>query len=174
MPLTIPVAVLPRYVMLDTRSQWHVSGLLSTALESMTLPSRLKNRIVAQETLDQLGNTLNINGKQTIAKLRMSIDQTSEPNGHAHSRDMRVPLQGQRLHESCVAEQEDLTTFDMDFFPMEEPEHSRGPRKVKRPHVFGQAEIYRASWGLADEVVNDDRGNERSRRRAAGLPTFHK
>ncbi|RFU27008.1 hypothetical protein B7463_g9337, partial [Scytalidium lignicola] len=40
-PLTLP-SKLAGYVTLDPQSQWDVSGLLSTAFESMTLPSRLK------------------------------------------------------------------------------------------------------------------------------------
>jgi hypothetical protein len=176
-PMTIPSATLPSYVMLDRHSQWHVSGLLSTALESMTLPSRLK---VARETLDELASALNVNGNQNIAKLRMSIDQKAALNGHtrpgrlevrAQSRDMRIPSQ-ERLAVITPHEAE-LTTYDMDFFPSE-VEQIRGRRNDK-PHVFGQTETYRGDEDLDhQELDEEDEGHERARRRAAGLPIIHK
>jgi hypothetical protein len=180
-PMTMPSTVLPSYVMLDPHSQWHVSGLHSTALESMTLPSRLK---ATRETLDQLGSALNVNGNQNIAKLRMSIDQKVALNGHhlsgrlevrAESRDMRVPSQERHNHTSDVPDENDLTTFDMDFFPTETGEQIRGRRSVKKPHVFGQAENYRGDEIPEDEKTNEeDEGYERARRRPAGLPVIHK
>lgn len=183
-PMTMPSATLPSYVALDPRSQWHVSGLLSTALESMTLPSRLKRQNTALQTLDQLANALNINGKQTTAKLRMSIDQKSAINGHqqsggsevlSQSRDMRLPSQERYSDEENAADKEDLTMFDMDFFPTEGPDQSRGRRRgITKIHVFGQAENYRVDGDLEDEVANgEDEGHERARRRAAGLPITH-
>lgn len=179
-PMAMPSTMLPSYVMLDPHSQWHVSGLLSTAYESMTLPSRLK---ATRESLDQLASALNINGNQNIAKLRMSIDQKVSLNGYhrsgrlevqAESRDLRVPSQERYNHTSNVPDENDLTTFDMDFFPTETGEQIRGRRIVKKPHVFGQAENYRGVENPEDEEANDDEGYERARRRAAGLPVIHK
>lgn len=178
----MPTKVLPSYVMLDPRSQWHISGLFSTALESMTLPSRLK---VQRETLDQLASALNVNGNQNIAKLRMSIDQTASLNGHhrpgrlevrTESRDARVPSQGPGDSGNPILGEEDLSIFDMDFFPSESVDYSRRQsRSVKIPHVFGQAETYRGEMKTGDEETNEeDEGPERARRRAAGLPVIHK
>jgi hypothetical protein len=149
----------------------------------MTLPSRLKRQNMALQTLDQLANALNTNGKQTTAKLRMSIDQKSALNGHqqsgglevlSQSRDMRLPSQERYTDEENAADEEDLTMFDMDFFPAEGPDQSRGRRSIKKIHVFGQAENYRVHGDLEDEVSNgEDEGRERARRRAAGLPITH-
>lgn len=178
-PMTIPSSTLPSYVMLAPRSQWHVSGLLSTALESMTLPSRLRAK---RETLDELASALNVNGNQNMAKLRMSIDQNTALNGHsrpgrlevrAQSRDMRLPSQ-ERLAVGITSDEAELTSYDMEFFPTE-LEQTRGRRNTKKPHVFGQSETYRGDENLEHEQSNEeDEGQERARRRAAGLPIIHK
>lgn len=180
--MTMP-STLPSYVTMDTHSPWHISGLLSTALESMTLPSRLKN---GRETLDQLASALNVNGNQNIAKLRMSIDQKTALNEHhdrlgrperlevrAQSRDTRMPSR-ERITAEAPGEEE-LTTFDMDFFPAETVEPTRGRRTTKKVHIFGQAETYRGEEDQeVEQANNEDEGYERARRRAAGLPVIHK
>jgi len=181
-PMTMPSKVLPTYVMLDPRSQWHISGLFSTALESMTLPSRLKAK---RETLDQLGSALNVNGNQNIAKLRMSIDYETPLNHQqrpgrlevrAESQDARVPSQDRSSDSNSISEENDLSIFDMDFFPLESVDHNRGRNhKAKKPHVFGQAETYRGYEKMgALEANNEDEGPRRAHRRAAGLPLIHK
>ena len=183
-------SILPGYVTLDPQSQWHVSGLVSTALESMTLPSRLKIRDGTLETLDHLSSALNVNGNQNIAKLRMSVDHKPVPalNGHnrpgrlevrAQSRDPRVPSQDRAIEEPDGADEDDLTTFEIDFFPAEVAEEIRGRRTIKKTHVFGQAENYRGDEKhmktLKEEETNDaDEGFERARRRAAGLPVIQR
>jgi hypothetical protein len=166
--------------MIDPKSQWHVSGLLCTAMESMTLPSRLKLRDGVRETLDQLASALNVNGNQNIAKLRMSVDHKSVAvlNGHdrpgrldvrAESRDMRIPSRERS------ADEDDVATFDMDFFPTESTEPVRGRQSIEKAHVFGQAENYRDDEDQVNDHANEeDEGHERARRRAAGLPVIQK
>jgi len=185
-PLTIPQTMLPNYVMIDTKSRWHVGGLLSTAYETMTLPSRLRLGNGSRASLDELVNVLNVNGNQNIAKVRMSIDQKDAPNGHhgsarlkirAQSRDTRMPSQERRSEtESFSQADQELKTFDMDFFPSEVNEQSRGQRAVKEPHVFGQAETHRADDQKENEIgeTAEEAGHERARRRAAGLPIIQR
>jgi hypothetical protein len=169
---------------MDLHSQWHVSALLSTAIETMTLPSRLKARDGSRETLDQLVYALNVNGNQNIAKLRMSIDQKTTLNGHSRpgrlevgsqSSDARMPSQDRRANESRDEEEDEVSTFDMDFFPSESIEQNRGRRHLKKPHVFGQAESHRVSEeATRNEATDEDEGFERARRRAAGLPIIQR
>jgi hypothetical protein len=116
----------------------------------------------------------------------MSIDQKAALNGHsdrlgrperlevrAQSRDTRMPSR-ERLAVEAPSE-EDLPTFDMDFFPTEAAEPTRGRRTAKKVHTFGQAETYRSDEDHEVEQANDeDEGYERARRRAAGLPVIHK
>jgi hypothetical protein len=183
-PMTMPTAPLPSYVMVDSRSSWHVSGLLSAALESMSLPSRLRMKNGSRQTMDGLISALNINGNQNIAKLRMSVDQTTAQNGDrrsgklsvpTESRDLRVRSQERGDHDLQADEEPELLTFDMDFFPAETGEQSRGLRTSKKTHVFGQSESYRVGNVTESKGTNEeDEGYERARRRAAGLPLIQK
>ncbi|KUJ21027.1 tubulin nucleotide-binding domain-like protein [Mollisia scopiformis] len=183
-PITVPTARVPSYVSMDTRSQWHVSALLATALESMTLPSRLKAQGRSRETIDQLINALNVNGNQNIAKLRMSTDQKEALNGNSRpgrldvptqDRDTRMPSQDRHSEEVHEDKEDEVSTFDMDFFPPESLEQNRGRRNIKKPHVFGQAESHRVPEDdTTNETTEQDEGFERARRRAAGLPIIQK
>jgi hypothetical protein len=183
-PMTLPTAKLPPYVTIDPQSPWHVSGLLSAALESMSLPSRLKMTNGSRQTMDRLISALNINGNQNIAKLRMSVDQTTAPNGHyrsgrldapAESRDPRLRSQDRSDHKPPADGESALTTFDMDFFPVETGEQTRRRSSNKEPHVFGQAEGYRVPELPGSQEVNaEDEGYDRARRRAAGLPLIQR
>ncbi|KAG9247243.1 tubulin domain-containing protein [Calycina marina] len=181
-PISISSAALPSYVQLATVSQWHVSGLLATALESITLPSRLRAKRV---TLGQLASALNVNGNQNIAKLRMSIDQKDAHNGHhrpgrmelqSQSMDARVPSQDHNSSDNIEVKGEETSVFDIDFFPSDMVDHSRGrERSVKKSHVFGEIETYRGEEDDVDEgMYQEDEGPERARRRAAGLRIIHK
>jgi len=179
----MPSSILPSYVTVDPHSQWHVSGLLSTALECMTLSSRLRPQNGSRKTLDQLVNAVNINGNQNIAKMCMSIDQKAALNGHhrpgrlevrAQSRDMRIPTQERDTKDASTVEENDVTRFDMDFFPAESGDQSRGRQSFKKPHVFGRAESYRAEKTEDSETNEEDEGHERARRRVAGLPIIQK
>ncbi|PMD23979.1 tubulin nucleotide-binding domain-like protein [Hyaloscypha hepaticicola] len=183
-PMTLPTAKLPPYVTIDPQSPWHVSGLLSAALESMSLPSRLKMTNGSRQTMDRLISALNINGNQNIAKLRMSVDQTAAPNGHhrpgrldapVESRDPRLRSQD-RSDQNLPADGESaLTTFDMDFFPVETGEQTRRRSSNKEPHVFGQAEGYRVpELPGSQKATEEDEGYDRARRRAAGLPLIQR
>lgn len=184
--MTIPAATLPSYLTVDLKSQWHIGGLLSTAFETMTLPSRLRVQDGNRASMDQLVNVLNVNGNQNIAKLRMSIDQDSVPNGshrksrpdvRAQSRDSRLPSQERRATgEPSLQEDQEVGTFDIDFSPAEAEEQSRGRRIAKEPHIFGQAEAYRADDQKEKEPGDNEEeaGHERARRRAAGLPIIQK
>ncbi|KAG0646720.1 dml-1 [Hyphodiscus hymeniophilus] len=187
-PMTLPSTMLPSYVTIDPKSHWHVSGLLSAAMESMTLPSRLKLHAGTRETLDQITSVLNVNGNQNIAKLRMSVDQKSVTvlNGEGHdrsgrleiraqSRDMRIASRERSTDALQVTAQDEVATFDIDFFPTDATEHTRGRQNTKKAHVFGQAENYRGEEDEESDKANEeDEDHERARRRAAGLPTLQK
>jgi hypothetical protein len=183
-PMTLPTARLPNYVTVDRQSPWHVSGLLSAAFESMSLPSRLKTKYGSRHTIDRLISALNINGNQNIAKLRMSVDQKTAPNGYqgpgrlaapTESRNSRGPYQETSVRGSQVDGNSDLTTFDMDFFPAETGEQISRRQRNKEPHIFGQVEGYRVKEVTdSEETSGEDEGYERARRRAAGLPFIQK
>lgn len=181
-PMSLP-SILPSYAVPNLKSHWHVSALFATAFESMTLPSRLKAQDGRRETIDELTSSLNINGNQNIAKLRMSIDQEKLSNGHQepgmpdqHSQggDTRTPMHERRSanNSSNIIEP---NTLDMDFFASETSDQHRGRWNVKKTHVFGQAEYHRMDEEEdTDQSSGMDAGHERARRRAAGLTIIQK
>jgi hypothetical protein len=180
-PTTLPSSPLPGYVQLDLNSQWQVAGLYSAALESMTLPSRLKPRNGIRQTLDQIAATLNANGNQNIAKLCMTVKQNSHgpvngnnhprTNGNSQDTDPRVSSRLMAMRDTGNGEENnDVARFDMEFFPTEVMEQSRGRRTSNKIHVFGQAENYRGDEDDKEEVDRNDEGQERARRVAASLP----
>lgn len=179
----MPSARLPQYVRLNQQSQWQISGLLSVAMESMALSSRLKLHNSNRTTLDQLANSINVNGNQTIAKLGMSIDHKNATNGeHAPvpplgqvaGADLRIPSRQNQDADSNIKEMDDSKKVDMDFFPIETGQEPR-ERRNKRFHVFGQTEILRTAENVKQlDSSGEDEGFERARRRAAGLSILQK
>ncbi len=182
--MAVPPTNLPPYVNIERQPRWHVSALFSTALESMTLPSRLKVLDRKRETLDEIAGALNVNGNQNIAKIEMSIGQKSQPNGdHRQGRlDVRGEIRENRMpsrngHEDRIEAEEDIQPLDMDFFPSDEVAQSQAwYRHRKRVHVFGQADAERSDEHVQEHEDDQDDfdGQERARRRAAGLPIIHK
>ncbi|RDL40682.1 Tubulin nucleotide-binding protein [Venustampulla echinocandica] len=182
-PISMPSASLPQYVRLSQQSQWQISGLLSVAMESIALPSRLKIHNSNRATLDQLANSINVNGNQTIAKLSLSIDQKSTTNGHhlpvlpheqASDGDLRIPSRENQDADLSFKDVDDIKDLDMDFFPTESGQELRG-RRNKRFHVFGQTKISRTTEDVKQsDTFGEDEGFERARRRAVGLPIIQK
>jgi hypothetical protein len=188
-PLTTPSS-LPSYITLDPYSPWHTSALLSTAMETMTLPSRLRARDGKRESLAEIAAALNVNGNQNIAKLGMSIAADAPPNGDSResragrldalpeTRDARLPSHNGRLSAEDDGEG-GVEAMDVDFFPPDVPAQGvRGRRTERRVHTFGSVESVRSDHDARDVDDDDDGdaldGRERARRRAAGLPILYK
>ncbi len=181
-PLLDPPAQLPSYVTLDARSQWHNSAILSMALESMTLPSRLKPINGQHSMLSQMEAALNTNGHQKIARLQCSITDPESARGRASSggaatRDQRLPTTGPDIANSTNMPREDMTelpnaglpAFDMDLLPGENESYGN---KVRKAHIFGQVETLRGNPSAREPQDEDKQGFVRKRRRIAGLPNI--
>ena len=151
-PLRVPSVRLPPYVYLDRSSQWHLSALLSMAVETMTLPSRERGRGEGI-SLDGLENSLNVTGSQRIAGLQCSIRHrsTMEPYDEipdSTAKDGRLPA------SSIVGWEmgEDLATstnacLDMDL------SGAGGGDSRKPEQIFGRVESlrgYSPLEGIAD------------------------
>jgi len=184
-PISDPPIKLPSYVTLDPRSQWHNSAVLSVALESMTLPSRLKPVDGKHCTLNEFEAALNTNGNQKIAKLQCSIvdPETSQrrlaSSGEPTTRDQRLPTSRQHVPNTTDRLDEDgtdtpnagLPALDMDLLPGEDQSYGNN---VKRAHVIGHAETFRGEQEQSEPQEEDDDGFARKRRRIAGLPIVEK
>ena len=178
-PVSIPSTKLPSYLNLDRNSQWHHSALFSTAVESMTLPSRLRATEERRGSLDQFEAALNINGNQRIAKLQYSLVEPKEElykDSKSGSQDDRQPLRtyGDLTYDK-VGPQAANIHFDIDFFPSMQCQ-AIAPKLKNSPiedHTFGQVESYRGRTAM--ECSNDvEEGFSRKRRRLAGLPILER
>ena len=150
-PLTTTPRSLPSYATIDTASRWHSSALQAMAIESITLPTRLRATQNGSTTFTDIEGILSNDGNRRIAALSLSFDEstrhTSPPgneqvhNGNANG---HTPLQ-------AYDEQDDLT-LDIDMHPWTKPSDRSGGHERLRLHVFGQMQSLRGQWKSSLEV----------------------
>ncbi|CAK7215405.1 mtDNA inheritance, partitioning of the mitochondrial organelle [Sporothrix curviconia] len=176
--LVIPLAVppLPLKSVLpstfDPLSTWHTSALLATAIETATLPTRLRQLDSGSGSAGQGGDSLanlvdllNATGKQTVANLQMSVVQPW--------RDVKKDARARR--EAAGFDEDDDyggssggggsrmdgdLQLPIDFAPRDESvvvagRAARGVRG-KKPRMFGQAVVTRATPGEGDDRTKND------------------
>lgn len=177
-PLSIPPIQLPQYVHLDRNSQWHTSALLSAALESITLPTRLRHGTQKRGFVDDLETVLNVNGKQRIAQLQCSMLDPKNVIAITHgSIDDRAPS-GNSL---ILAEEDRLKLaeprLDMNLSFCNARSISPFATQHDIPdHVCGAVESKRTKFEAANvEETGDNESNfARKQRRFAGLPVIER
>ena len=176
-PLSIPPTQLPQYLRLDRDSQWHTSALLSAALESTTLPTRLTHDIQKRGFIDGLEAALNVSGNQRIAQLRYSmLGPEDAPLAVAISHgstDERVPsasnsvsVEKDRLNFAKLGTDTDLSYWNA---------RSSTQRDVS-DHIFGAIEVTRTKVEAArDEEIDEDATTYlRKQGRCACLPLIER
>ena len=176
-PLAVP-SYLPPYIRLDRHSQWHVAGLLSMAVESMTPPTRQKPNNLKRGFLSDIEAALNVNGNQRIAGLQCSAVEPSSQNPTkgfiAAPNDPRLPTSN---IEGLVYEDElekANRKLDMTFSIGEPSQTALSLRQwEKANHVFGMVESIRGA-PLPEQDTEEDQALSRKRRRLASLPTVEK
>ena len=150
-------SALPSYVNLNPVNDWTSSALIATAIETVTLPSRLRDSGGRQASLSLLEDMLNTNGRQNIFELAAGVPwRTSSArekgstgqgrpgfsNGHANPSVANPP---QANRESMPAQH----TPDLDIkYTTELSQRSLGTD----PHIFSQAVIQRGLIGSKDEA----------------------
>lgn len=176
-PLAVP-PYLPPYVRMDVTSQWHVSGLLSMAVESMTLPSRQKSSSIRQGLFRNMEAALNVNGNQKVADFQCSIIDPSsqQPNTNTNwkseaIKDCRTPAaDGRDLVYEDEIEKAD-SRLDMSFSTGKPSQTALSIRQwEKGQHVFGKVESIRGLRPPEREMGEEDEAISRKRRRLASLP----
>ncbi|KAL8656717.1 MAG: hypothetical protein Q9210_000058 [Variospora velana] len=180
-PVALP-SILPQYVQLDPNSPWHVSGLLSMALETMTLPSRQKPGNTKRGLLSDLEAALNVNGNQKIADLQCSLvvdpssQQTRTKSIAGMATDSRIRVsdgQGFVVHEDEMEKAK--SRLDMDFSSGKPSQTALSLRQWdKANHVFGKVESIRGLPTSEQESDEGDEATSRKRRRLASLPNVEK
>ncbi|KAL8995189.1 MAG: hypothetical protein Q9169_005022 [Polycauliona sp. 2 TL-2023] len=176
-PLAIP-SNLPPYIGLDLSSQWHVSGLMSMAVESITLPSRQRAGNIGRGLLGDWEAALNANGNQKIAELQCSVVEPSTKRvemqteaWQAANDDRRPGSKMQKLVYEDEAGQASRR-LDMSFSIGESSQTALSLRQWERSnHVFGRVESIRGVPCPRQDINNDeDEANSRKKRRLASLP----
>ena len=186
-PIALP-SVLPDYVGVWRTAPWHVSALLSAAIETTTLSSRLrKDDGLRLHRLNDSELALNVNGNQRIARLQANV-VSSEAVSHLpeiapakpSERDDRVPQKRstQIVPPGEDKEEQQVRDLDLDFFPSGPPSQPRFNNLALKPaHTFGQLETSRVAMNTTprqtseeDDDIDEDETVARKRRRIAGLP----
>jgi hypothetical protein len=152
-PLTTLPDVLPSYVNLNASSKWHTSALQLLALESMTLPTRLRSGQQGRSSFADIETLLSHDGNRRVAQLNMSIKDPAEldgeANGHTTQHDSRMNGYTNGNHGHDDAETKDL---DIDMQPKTvNLTGERGP-SGSRTHVFSQLQSLRGKWKSSLEI----------------------
>lgn len=162
----------------DPTSTWHTAALLATAIETATLPSRLRklgSGATGQggDSMAYLTDLLNATGKQTVANLQMSVVQPWK----------QVKKDARERREAAGYDEDDygdggggggnITKMDgdlqlpIDFAPRNESVVVAGrsgrSRRGKKPRMFGQSVVTRATLGEGDEEEEEDEEDDRER-----------
>lgn len=176
-PLAVP-PYLPPYVRMDGTSQWHVSGLLSMAVESMTLPSRQKPGSIRQGLFGNMEAALNVNGNQKVADFQCSL---IDPSSQQPNTDTKWKSEAIKDCRTSAADGRDLvyedeiekahSRLDMSFSIGRSSDTALSIRQwQKAKHVFSKVESIRGLRPPERETGEEDEAISRKRRRLASLP----
>ncbi|KAI9808226.1 MAG: hypothetical protein M1825_004683 [Sarcosagium campestre] len=172
-PLPDRPEVLPPYVSMDARSNWHSAANICAAMETATLPSRLRMTNEARATFDEMAGLLDTNGGQRLAGIQMQLrEQTAAAQvpGIAPS-DSRAPMS---TTKSSVVEVDvqpataHFTDLDMDMLP-------GGPQTSRNPHTFSLLEMIRGDTTQAiQNRLGEDQPPGKDYRLADGVPVIRR
>jgi hypothetical protein len=158
---TIP-SLLPGYVNLDPVNDWTSSALMATAIETVTLPSRLRELGGRQASLSLLVDMLNTDGRQNIFELAASVPwRTSSGHEDGPAGDGMPGFSNEHANTSLAHSSQTNResnsakgTPKLDInFATELSNHSQGTDA----HIFSQAVIQRGLIGNSDARNTTDR-----------------
>ncbi|KAI9817333.1 MAG: mtDNA inheritance, partitioning of the mitochondrial organelle [Phylliscum demangeonii] len=163
-PITDSPVSLPPTVAISRGSKWHSSALLSTAVETMTIPTRLRALEGQRATLFDLEQTLRLNGNQKVVKLGLGIDRQKPSNHHSgpvggdHLDHKRLPNGSDPLGASALAHELEISLF---------PGAVGHLKKRAKMHTFSRVEVTRDAsaneWGSEQGRPMDSTTLERFR-----------
>ncbi|KAH7044656.1 tubulin domain-containing protein [Macrophomina phaseolina] len=178
---------LPAYLThFDPASPWHTSALQALALESATLPSRLRPGNPARAPLAQLDAVFNNGGSRRVVEARVSVaapgalEERLEAARDAAAKQATAgaaaaaPTTGRGGWAGGEEEHDDADAggaFDMDFSRLGPEEGlrvgggGRGGKAKKQHALFGRAEALRGAWEALAEL---EAQNRRARDRFGG------
>lgn len=133
---------------MDNTSKWHGMGLLSVAMETCTLPTRIRDNDSTGflGRLDGMVTLLNVSGNQKIANLAMSLHQTET---RKETFDYPSPMLLPQLDSAPKIE----LSWDSGSTRI------RGRKIDNEGHIFAEAEVLR---GFSEEQVAERTASSRT------------
>jgi len=136
---------LPRYVQLDEESEWECTALMAAAVESVTLPMRLRDGVGRGSSMARFEQTLNADEGRNVWQLGLNVDWenleqkvTGQANGDPRGGEVRGEDEG---------DGDDATTFDINFTPESSSllpnTLALADRRQQRKHIFAQIDTSR-------------------------------
>ncbi|KAF2276862.1 tubulin nucleotide-binding domain-like protein [Westerdykella ornata] len=161
-PLSNRPKKMPSYLQMEA-SPWHIGALHCVALETLTMPSRLRTSHQGHGTLADLEQIVNLTGKRPIGKIEMSIADPDVLTNKASPDVMEVEKVTSRVatpRGEEVGNENGLDEFDIDVFTKDY--RTAGAPKRRRDHIFGRVGISRGDWSKSpnDEYGARDRFND--------------
>ncbi|KAL3469180.1 tubulin domain-containing protein [Aspergillus californicus] len=158
-PLIDPPKRLPGTVQLNNQSKWYTSALISMAMESVTLPTRLRPYQGFEAFLAGDDNT------RRIYELQASIIQPKENDNNQASKSSR---EQNRAESSQTGPSKLKTSFDFDF-TYDSPDSDKA-------HVFNQVQVFRGAEPDDEDEgsTKDDLGILRKMRLYNSEAMFHR
>jgi hypothetical protein len=122
----------------DPLSEWHLSALISSAVESVTLPTRLRPHEGLETWMPEEGGIHNIFNLQAT----IPFTENTEPDSSmTHKKDALVSDGG----EDSYLDEGLLSGFEFDFTPP-------SARRARKTHVFSQVLVIRYPREHANKV----------------------
>ncbi|KAF1986847.1 protein DML1 [Aulographum hederae CBS 113979] len=157
--LYIPLANIPSstppYLKLTPSSPWHTSALQSAALESLTLPSRLRQSNPQYTSLTTIEASINRDGNRRIARLGMDVSPNDALIDKREEEERKPKVNGNANGWHEEDEEPEMSKCDIDFLP---PSFLTGGARGmngsrRKEQEFGIAEICRGEWFSSDDVT---------------------
>jgi hypothetical protein len=172
-PVTLP-SPLGSSISLDASSSWHTSALVASAIETVTLPSRLRTRS-NNDTYSGIASLLNQTGKQSIAGLQMSVSRQEASSKSATDARQRQNAQDADTIMEDASDDESSTSLrlDLDFAPTDQLDfHTRRQHGSHQPRIFSQVRTIRSSSAEHEkqQQLDPEEEAERLRRRNPNQP----
>lgn len=156
-PIIDPPSRLPNTIRLANNSEWYTSALISMAVESVTLPMRLRPYHNFESFLA---------GDDSIRRIFELQASVVQPEGHNKARQ-KPTAESNTMESSEPGSSKVKTEFDVDF-TYDSPASDKS-------HVFNQLQVLRgAKPDDEDEDSLEDLGFQRKMRLYNSEPMFHR
>lgn len=156
-PIIDPPSRLPNTIRLDNNSEWYTSALISMAMESVTLPMRLRPYHNFESFLA---------GDDSIRRIFELQASVVQPEDHKNARQ-KSTAEPNTMESSEPGSSKVKTEFDVDF--------TYDSPVSDKLHVFNQLQVLRGSKpDDEDEDSLEDLGFQRKMRLYNSEPMFHR